>query len=138
MAISTELKEFEELARHVGPSAALKLAAFFGGRTLYVPHKVPDHHILVRLLGREAANYLADGFGGTTISAPACELKALRRAGKVFLATRHNLPAHTIARLIGIGPRQLANIKQQLGLEGFRDLVGDIEVPVHSDEEIPA
>jgi hypothetical protein len=61
----------DDIAHVIGFSATLRLAAWFGdGSNLYVPQKVEEGQLLVRLLGRAAAMRLSAEWPGETLYVP--------------------------------------------------------------------
>ena len=61
----------DDLSAVIGFTATLRLAAWYGnGNNLYVPEKVEDGQVLVRLVGRSAAERLAQEFGREWIAVP--------------------------------------------------------------------
>lgn len=61
---------FDHLVRHVGGPAALALVEAYGGRSVYVPDRVPDYHPLCRLLGKPGADALCRHFGPGWLEVP--------------------------------------------------------------------
>ena len=59
-----------DLVELLGKSAALTLAARFGGRTIHVPRRVNRQHRLTLLLGDEAAAALVKRHGGARLYVP--------------------------------------------------------------------
>lgn len=136
MAVSTELRLFETLAHEIGPTAALLLCAFSGGRTCYVPDTIPVGHWLRSLLGDEGASKLVMAHGGETLSIPTCELTPIRRAGMVHALRRHGLTDRLLARVIGVSLNRIQQIRKSLALEGFPDILSD-EQAVLGDDNLP-
>ena len=52
----------EEVAASAGLRAALRLAAIYGGQTVYIPGRVGADHWLVHAVGLEAAEKICDAF----------------------------------------------------------------------------
>lgn len=72
----------DELSDGMGMAATLKLAAWRGGRRLFVPVQLPPDHELIARLGPEAALFMCERFGGVFLKVPAAagHLRALRNA----------------------------------------------------------
>lgn len=120
MADVTELRGFARLEAAVGGVAALKLCAFFGGQTLYVPLALDEDHLLVNVIGSEAAGYLVAELGGQDVSIPACEMKALRRAGKLRHQMRRGNTPSAAGAYLGITSRHARRLAATLlRLEGY-------------------
>lgn len=121
MADSTELKSFARLEGAVGGVSALRLCAFFGGQTLYIPLAIGTSHVIANLIGMRDAQYLATELGGQDVFVPACELAALRRAGKLRqMLRRPGLSPTTCADELGVTGRQARRLAAKLlQLEGY-------------------
>lgn len=100
---------FEKLAEATSPSAALRLCAFFGHASIYVPLHIPENHVLRFVIGDAAADALAFEFGAQTLDVPSAELTDVRRAGLIFSLARKGLSVHHIARVLGIS---MSRVKQ--------------------------
>lgn len=61
----------DDIAAVIGFTATVRLSAWYGaGNNLYVPDKVEDDQVLVRLLGRSAAKRLTQAFGREWLAVP--------------------------------------------------------------------
>lgn len=120
MADVTELKAFARLEGAVGGVSALKLCAFFGPATLYIPNEIGADHVIFRLIGERDAGYLAEELGGQDVFIPAAMLPALRRAGKLRRLLRY--PGSTPSRCadeLGVTHRHARRLANKLlALEG--------------------
>lgn len=112
--MAANLVTFDSLATHIGAVPALKLCAFFAGRSLYVPQKWTPSHIIEKLVGREAFNYLINGFSNDVINIPEMELQDLRRAGRLHELLKLGASDALSAQLLGVSKRHILNIKNQL------------------------
>lgn len=121
MSDSTELKAFARLEGAVGGVSALKLCAFFANHTLYVPREIPADHVISKLIGARDASYLAAELGGQDVFVPACELRPLRRAGKLRRMLRHPGTTPTgCAQELGVTARQARRLAEKImALEGY-------------------
>lgn len=106
--------QFERIAEALSPTAALRLCAFFGQGTLYVPAQIPESHPIYFVIGKDAAEALAFEFGSTTIGLPSAELADVRRAGKVFSLLRHGLSATQIAKALNLSNTRVGQIRREL------------------------
>lgn len=126
MSIDFDLKTFERVSREVGGSNALLLCAFFGhgSKTFYVPNSPVDRHRLERLLGRDSFLYMIEAFGGETLQVPSLDcLKPIRAAGMISALARYKVPDRLMASACKVTPRRIAQIRAQLSLDGFPNLM---------------
>lgn len=126
MPVQTDLKTFDSLANEIGGGAALMLCAFFGAsnRSLYVPSRIPEGHILEKLIGADAASWLAAEHGGQTLNLPSLEgLRHIRSAGLIAGLARHGVPQNLMAAACDLTPRRIQQIREQLAREGFGSLL---------------
>lgn len=128
MAIQSELKTFDRLAAEIGGGPALLLCAFYGGMAhgAYVPTQPADGHVIENLIGREAFGWLVQAFGGETLCLPKLDgLRHIRAAGMVAALSRHGVPKHLQAAACDLTPRRIDQIRDQLRLEGFGNLMNE-------------
>nr|MBL8410718.1 hypothetical protein [Dechloromonas sp.] len=126
MAIQSELKGFDRLAAEIGGGPALLLCAFYGGMAhgAYVPAQPVEGHVIEKLIGREAFGWLCQAFGGETLCLPTLDgLRHIRSAGLVAGLSRHGVPKHLMAAACDLSTRRIEQIREQLRLEGFGDLM---------------
>lgn len=126
MAISSDLKGFDRLAAEIGGGPALLLVSFYGGMAhgCYVPAQPVDGHVIEKLIGREAFGWLCQAFGGETLCLPTLDgLRHIRAAGMVAALARHGVPKTLMAAACDLSTRRIEQIKDQLRLEGFGDLL---------------
>lgn len=109
----TESASFETLACQIGPSAALKLSAFYSqaSGSLYVPGRYIPGHRIEKLIGEQSFRWLIENYGGETIfpvgMAVADRAKTM---GKVVYLLNHGVPANVIRKMIGYHPSYTARI----------------------------
>lgn len=89
----------------------MTLAAFAGGRTLYVPEKHRPGHLLERLLGEETFLRMIAAHGGETVMFVHARMDAERRLGVVLRGMRAGLTTKQIAAEIGISYRRVRQIE---------------------------
>jgi len=93
-----------EIARQLGEvEPALKVAAFFNGKRMTVPAKIPPHHPIAKGLGPEIANVLVDLYGGTLIEWPRAAYAIRRQKARAMRAEGKSVPE--IARALSIAER---------------------------------
>lgn len=112
--MASNLVTFDSLSTHIGAVPALKLCAFFAGRSLYVPQKHSIGHIIEKLIGREAFDYLIQGYANDVINIPEMELLDLRRLGRLHELLKLGANDTLAAQLIGVTKRHILNMKNQL------------------------
>lgn len=103
---------FDAIVAAIGPETALRLAALYGGRTVYIPcHPTPDHW-MVTAIGMEAASALCKlfqtGKSGARVLVPMGF--AMRRADVAEEITRlsdEGMSAPQIATKLGIHERSV-------------------------------
>jgi hypothetical protein len=77
-----ELSPWRQLVLLIGEAAALQLEEALGGRRVFVPRKLGDHHPIAAAIGLQLALSIAGAFGGEHLDIP---LSAGRRARIVKL-----------------------------------------------------
>lgn len=101
-----------ELAEAAGLPAALKLAAQWGGQTLYIPTRVAEGHRLAQVLGIGPARALARLYGGERITVPLGPTGAMREARRAAdRAIAEGASANEAARRSGLTTRTIYNRK---------------------------
>jgi hypothetical protein len=100
----------EILLEQLGPETARKLADVFGGRRLYVPKAMGEHHPIVQTIGPQAAAVLAEHFGGAAgIDVP---MLAERRA-RILELDAAGWSRARIARDVGCTERRVYQVLEQ-------------------------
>lgn len=88
-----------------------KLSYDFGGRRMYIPHKVGVHHPLAVSIGLDNAKKICDAWGGLDFDVPLC-------AGKIKLAVElkeeKNLSNSKIASQLKCTERHVYRIFQKI------------------------
>lgn len=106
------------LTEAIGLEGALTLAAFAGGRTLYVPERYRPDHLLERLLGEETFLRMIAAHGGETVMFVHARMDAERRVGAVYRGMRAGLTTKQIAAEIGISYRRVRQIEVAIRGDG--------------------
>ena len=110
-----------EIADIAGEEAALKIAAYAGGTSQYIPGRASDDHWLVKAVGREAADKICAHFGnftaygratGQAYSIPLGPM-GTRRAARRLVARElaKGTSARDAARLAGVHERTVWRVK---------------------------
>lgn len=100
----------ERIAEGIGMSAALALAEHFGGRRVYVPKAIGEHHPISVALGREDAEALASWAGGDAIDVPK---QAAKRAKVLALRAQGTLTVGQIATQTGYSERHVYRLGRE-------------------------
>lgn len=111
---ASNFKTFNDLANIVGAESALKMCAFWGGRSLHIPKKWSVDHPLEHLIGRDDLDHLIFSHGNRVINMPEMLLLDLRRAGQLQELIKLGASNTLSAQLLGVSTRQVINIKNQL------------------------
>jgi hypothetical protein len=106
------------LVEAIGLEGALTLAAFAGGRTLYVPECYRPGHLLERLLGEEIFLRMIAAHGGETVMFVHARMDAERRVGAVYRGMRAGLSTQQIADQLGISYRRVRQIEVAIRGDG--------------------
>ncbi len=127
--MSASFQQIEKISLAVGTSAALRLAAFFGGtgKNLYVPLEATPGHLIEKLIGAEAFGYLVEAFAGENVWMPAVDLAPLQAAGKVWMLRQSELSNSQIGNLLGLSKQRISQINAALRRDGFLDLAAELE-----------
>ncbi len=123
MSIDYSFKMFERLSDQIGGGPALKICAFFGAsKALYIPTQASPEHVIAKLIGESAMADLCAAFGGQAMPLPALEVEGLKNAGRVFLMQNSGISQARMGALLGLTPRRVGQILQELKLQGLDDL----------------
>lgn len=123
MSIQTDTSFFDELANDIGAASTLKLCAFFGQSSLYVPQEFNPDHIICRVIGEQAFRLLIACRRGENLSVPAMDVSLYRNAGMVYRLHRYKVPTQVMATLAGLSSRRIRQIQDELKLAGLSALV---------------
>lgn len=111
----------DDISAVIGFTAALRLSAWFGeGSNVYVPVRVEDGQMLVRLLGKSAAKKLTENWPGEHLAVPRHEVyeAELRRRHIADLVVKGVSPRQ-IGHLLRVTPRRVQQIIRDLEVEGL-------------------
>lgn len=119
----------DDIAGVIGFTATLRLAAWFGGgangNNLYVPEKVEDDQLLVRLIGRSAAERMARAFPREwlTVPRPTSYDDDLRR-WRIATLLERGMSTRQVASFEKISERRVQQICRELEVAGLIKPVG--------------
>lgn len=134
MSLRHELFAFGALADDIGAVPAMKLCAFYGGFTVYIPVKFSPDHFLCRLLGEEAFRLLIACHGGEVLNPPAAEMLPLRRAGMVYRLSRYQVPMGVVAGALGLTRNRIHQLNKSIELECIDDLIPEFSALTSPDQ----
>lgn len=105
----------EDIARVVGYTATRQLAAWYSGRSIYVPRSARYDHPLARLIGMAALRALVDEFACLQLTIPTeAEDDRWRRDRRVATMLVAGQTPQAIAREIGLTTRRVEQIRADL------------------------
>lgn len=121
----------DDLSAIIGFTATARLAAWFGGRNLYVPEQAIPDSALASLVGMSAAKRLSAEFGLEWVAVPSLGV-ALRdsRYAKICELMKQDVPLQKIAEQMSMGLRRVQQLRVEfevLGLLPGRDAEKSLE-----------
>jgi hypothetical protein len=115
----------DDLSAVIGFSATLRLAAWFGDRgNLYIPDRVEEGQLLVKLIGMSAAKKLTEEWGHQHISVP--RLRAYEddeRKRTIGWLLEHGASTKQIGREMRMSERRVQQIQRELEAAGLIEIV---------------
>lgn len=110
----------DDLSAIIGFTATARLAAWFGGRNLYVPEQAIPDSVLASLVGMSAAKRLSAEFGLEWVAVPSLGV-ALRdsRYAKICDLMKRDVPLHKIAEQMGMGLRRVQQLRVEFEAIGL-------------------
>lgn len=109
----------DDIAAVVGFSAAVRLAAFYGGKNIYVAAHASPGQVLPDLIGLPCASAMAREWGGETIAVPCLAgVYVQERAAKIAKLHSEGLKPTAIAEATGCGPRRVQQVVSELKSQG--------------------
>jgi hypothetical protein len=104
----------DDISAVIGFTAAIRIAAFYGGRDLHVPVEVSDKHPIAKLIGVNRLLALANEWRGERLSIPSLNcIEVETRNAKILLLLLNNVDRYTIASVMGIGERRISQISKE-------------------------
>jgi hypothetical protein len=128
----------DDIAAVIGFTAALHLAAWFGGgNNLFIPEKVDEEHFLARLIGLRNAQKLVDEWGNEHISVPSMntynELLKKKQIGRLF---EMGFGSREIAGQFRMTERRVQQICRELEAKGLIAVVGPVIAQMRKEREV--
>ena len=112
-----------ELIDVIGPVAAVKLIARFGGTRLYIPARMTETHVIAQTIGIEEANRLSDHFvAGSTGLTYTIPMGRANNAAAIDRALKSGLSVRDAARAAGVHERTVYRHKKQPNQSNQPDL----------------
>lgn len=109
----------DDIAAVVGFSAAVRLAAFYGGKNVYVAAHAAPGQVLTDLIGLPCASAMAREWGGETLAVPGLTAVRLeQRAALVAKLHGEGLGLKTIGEAAGCTARRAGQVVTELTQQG--------------------
>ncbi|WP_315127295.1 hypothetical protein [Comamonas antarctica] len=124
--MTTKNTTLDDIAGVIGFTATLRLAAWYGNDdNLYVPDKVDEGQVLVRLLGRDAALRMAAAFPREWIAVPRLTVydDELRKSRIGSMLTR-GFSTRQVSKFERISERRVQQVCRELERHGMIPPVG--------------
>jgi hypothetical protein len=121
-------KTLDQIADIIGGTAMLKLAAVYGGKSIFLPASIAPAHPVAKLLGQEAAQALSVWLAGGVVKVPAAkEFEMLRTAQRVADMSERGFGARSIAQSLGIHPNSVSNMRALAQRSGMLEVAMAID-----------
>lgn len=119
--METRNTTLDDLSAVIGFSATLRLAAWFGDRgNLYIPDKVEEGQLLVKLIGMSAAKKLTEEWGLQHLSVPRLtSYEEDERKRTIAWLLEHGASTKQIARELRRSERRVQQIQRELEAAGL-------------------
>ncbi len=121
----------DDLSPVIGFSATCALAAWWGGRTLYVPARYSPGHPLARVIGPSALRRLVEEFGSEPLSIPldagVSQYQRERRACEMYAA---GSSPDDVAKALNLTVRRAQQLRTELAERGWLEFVAAGQPPV--------
>jgi len=110
----------DDLAAIIGFTATARLAAWFGGKNLYVPAEVAPDSVLVSLIGMSAARRLQKEFKRQWLAMPSLAI-ALRdsRYATICDLMQSEMPLTMVATQMGMSLRRVQQLRVEFEVLGL-------------------
>jgi len=110
----------DDIAAVIGFSATVRLAAHYADRDLMVPHTVSELHPVAKLIGVSCLTRLVTEWPGERLSIPTLDIyDTERRSAHVIRLMLHNVPDYSIALIVGLSVRRIAQLRREFTAEGL-------------------
>ncbi len=104
----------DDISAVIGFTAAVRIAACYGGRDLHVPVEVSDKHPVAKLIGVNRLMALAKEWRGERLAIPSLNcIEVETRNAKILLLLLNKVDRYTIASVMGIGERRISQISKE-------------------------
>jgi len=112
-------KVLEEIVEVSGYAPALELCRAFGGRTVRVPHQMPETHPLALTMGYAPACAFAERFGGEDLVVPAerTALMDLRNRRIVAAYVEREESVSRLALEFGLTRKRITEVLDEAGVQ---------------------
>lgn len=109
----------DDIAAVIGFTAAVRLAAHYGDRDVFVPENVSELHPIAKLIGISRSRALHANWQGERISVPSLSIvESEIRRGKILALLLQGINCYTIAKVMSISERRIQQLKKEFDLTG--------------------
>lgn len=110
----------DEICEQIGYSGTRVVAAWYSGRSLYVPSTADAEHPLATLVGLRPLRRLVARYGGWAINVPSAAADAaLQRDRRIAEMLGQGMDVGTVATLVDLSARRVDQIRDELQLRGW-------------------
>lgn len=110
----------DDIAAVVGFTNTLRLAAWFGEGTMFVPAKVEDGQLLVILIGKSAAQRLSDAWPGEWVAVPRPQQYEIDlRRKQMAQLLESGFTTRQISHWMRCGERRVQQVCRELEMAGL-------------------
>lgn len=109
----------EEIVEVSGYAAALELCRAYGGRTVRVPHPMPETHPIALTMGYRPACAFAERFAGESVAVPAerTALMDLRNQRIVRAYVEDNASVSALSVDFGLTRKRITEVLDEAGVQ---------------------
>ena len=118
----------EDISAEIGYTATTTLIDWLGGTSLYVPQIATEEHFICKMIGMSAFRVLVRCYGNEVINLPIDYRRERTQRNRLIGALLgRGAGIEEIARVSGIGLKQIGHVKSELVSTGMIDVVKDAE-----------
>lgn len=114
----------DDISAEIGFTATVALAAWFGGKRMYVPEKFDEQHIVAKVIGARAYERFVSAFGPDLVFIPkGAHHERHDRWKKVYDRLLLGQPMQQIVDEVGISSQHIHNIRRDLENRGILPVI---------------
>lgn len=114
----------DDISAEIGFTATVALAAWFGGKRMYVPEKFDEQHIVAKVIGPLAYRRFVGAFGPALVFIPkGAHHERHDRWKKVYDRLLLGQPMQQIVDEVGISSQHIHNIRRDLETRGILPVI---------------